>query len=257
MVWAQTLEMGANFQPFMSHHNKQTQVGSNKSRSETDKATTMLETNPQLRPRIVQKVTSVPQAEKWRDIVLREISVRLTKIQDISKSDGEIRNINDELNKLFKEKRAWEHHIKYLGGPDYLNLPSMERSGELDIFSNIKGYRYYGRAKELLDVKQLLQAKRKNQGTLKPNDVMANLSDDYFTDLDYRPFRSGDKDEPLDNLSQQLLTYMTHQDSQANAITTDQRDLEFIDIEIIPSNEEISQWVIEQRKQQVMQRLNP
>ena len=28
--------------------------------------------------------------------------------------------MNDEINRLFREKRHWEYRIKELGGPDYL-----------------------------------------------------------------------------------------------------------------------------------------
>ena len=30
-----------------------------------------------------------------------------------------IRDLNDEINKLLREKRHWEDRIKDLGGPDY------------------------------------------------------------------------------------------------------------------------------------------
>ncbi len=30
-----------------------------------------------------------------------------------------IRDLNDEINKLLREKRHWEARIKELGGPDY------------------------------------------------------------------------------------------------------------------------------------------
>ena len=30
-----------------------------------------------------------------------------------------IREMNDDINKLFKEKNDWEDRIKYLGGEDY------------------------------------------------------------------------------------------------------------------------------------------
>lgn len=36
-----------------------------------------------------------------------------------------IRDLNDEINKLLREKRHWEDRILELGGPDY-NVLSME-----------------------------------------------------------------------------------------------------------------------------------
>jgi pre-mRNA-splicing factor ISY1 len=34
--------------------------------------------------------------------------------------EHKIRDLNDHINKLMREKRAWEHQIKALGGNDYL-----------------------------------------------------------------------------------------------------------------------------------------
>lgn len=47
----------------------------------------------------------------------------LILISIISSSAGlgefRIRDLNDEINKLLREKRYWEERIKELGGPDY------------------------------------------------------------------------------------------------------------------------------------------
>ena len=73
---------------------------------------------------------------------MTEVSVKLTDISDPSRSLDEIRRLNDEISKLQREKRAWEHHIKKLGGTDYIRFGKQE-----GIFVN--GVRYYGRAREL------------------------------------------------------------------------------------------------------------
>lgn len=103
----------------------------------------VLETNPALRPKYVQKVNSLPHAERWRLTVLTEISVKLTDINDPSLGLDEIRSLNDTLNKLQREKRAWEYHIRKLGGADY----SKQRNQVQGMIVN--GIRYYGRAREL------------------------------------------------------------------------------------------------------------
>jgi len=33
--------------------------------------------------------------------------------------DYQIRDLNDEINKLLREKGAWEYRIRELGGPNY------------------------------------------------------------------------------------------------------------------------------------------
>ena len=37
----------------------------------------------------------------------------------VSLSEFAVRDLNDEINKLIKEKGRWEWRIKELGGPDY------------------------------------------------------------------------------------------------------------------------------------------
>lgn len=106
------------------------------------------------RPRDIFSVTSIPSAEKYRGQVLKEISRKTTDIYNEGLSDSKIRELNDEINKLFKEKWMWEMHIgKRLGGPNY-----MRGGGKGE---GKPGYRYYGRAKELPGVKELFEAEQK------------------------------------------------------------------------------------------------
>ncbi|KAL3894040.1 MAG: hypothetical protein SGCHY_005502, partial [Lobulomycetales sp.] len=64
-------------------------------------------------------VTSTVAAEKWRDQVIKEITERITRIVDERLSEFQIRDKNDEINVLVREKDQWEIRIKELGGPDY------------------------------------------------------------------------------------------------------------------------------------------
>merc|ERR1711988_1617160 len=72
------------------------------------------------RPKMITEVESIPAAEKWRGQVVKEISRKMSRIQESSLSDYQIRDINDELNKLMKEKHMWEVQIRNLGGPNYM-----------------------------------------------------------------------------------------------------------------------------------------
>ncbi|KAL8945778.1 MAG: hypothetical protein Q9222_007725, partial [Ikaeria aurantiellina] len=60
------------------------------------------------RPRAITTITSIPACEKWRGQVLKEVSRKVTKIQDPALSDPQIRDLNDEINKLMREKHMWE-----------------------------------------------------------------------------------------------------------------------------------------------------
>ncbi|KAH0230188.1 hypothetical protein KCU90_g25381, partial [Aureobasidium melanogenum] len=80
----------------------------------------ILDTTRTRRPKAISQQESVPTCERWRGQVLKEISRKVSKIQDLSLSDFQIRDLNDELNKLFKEKWQWEMRIRELGGPNYM-----------------------------------------------------------------------------------------------------------------------------------------
>ncbi|KAJ3377956.1 NineTeen Complex (NTC) component [Entophlyctis sp. JEL0112] len=71
------------------------------------------------RPTNSASVTSVREADKWRGNIIREISRKVSKIQDSGLTEYQVRDLNDRINKLFREKRHWEYRIKELGGPDY------------------------------------------------------------------------------------------------------------------------------------------
>ncbi|ERF76011.1 Pre-mRNA-splicing factor [Endocarpon pusillum Z07020] len=72
------------------------------------------------RPKAPSTISQIPVCEKWRGQILKEISRKITKIQDESLTDFQIRDVNDEINKLMKEKWGWERRIRELGGPNYM-----------------------------------------------------------------------------------------------------------------------------------------
>lgn len=123
------------------------------------------------RPRSTQKCTDMSAATNYRAQVLREITNNLSRIHDILLSEYQIRDINDLINKLLRERRSWEYRIKELGGPDYLKLSHLDNTK--DSFT-IKGYRYFGRARELPDVVKLLEESKKEKSDLKSERRSAN-----------------------------------------------------------------------------------
>ncbi|ODV94805.1 hypothetical protein PACTADRAFT_43670, partial [Pachysolen tannophilus NRRL Y-2460] len=113
------------------------------------------------RPRKVQSVKSIAVAEKFRSLCIREISTKITRINDSSINDYQIRDLNDDLNKLMKEKLSWEYHIRDLGGPDYITFSKKQQRSANDF--EVKGYRYFGRSKELPDVKELIESQEREK----------------------------------------------------------------------------------------------
>ncbi|KAI9825132.1 MAG: NineTeen Complex (NTC) component [Thelocarpon impressellum] len=111
------------------------------------------------RPKMITEVVSIPTCEKWRGQVLKEISRKVSKIQDASLSDYQLRDLNDEINRAMREKHMWEVQIRNLGGPNYMRGGGRvyDDSGR-EIQGAGKGYRYFGRARELPGVKELFEA---------------------------------------------------------------------------------------------------
>jgi pre-mRNA-splicing factor ISY1 len=108
------------------------------------------------RPRVASRVTNLRECEKWRGEVLREISRKVSKIQDFGLTDYEVRDVNDEINRLLREKSAWEYQIVALGGANYKRgVPKMLDDSGREV-PGTRGYKYFGRAKDLPGVKELL-----------------------------------------------------------------------------------------------------
>ncbi|EJD01865.1 Isy1-domain-containing protein [Fomitiporia mediterranea MF3/22] len=121
-----------------------------------------LGTRSDRRPRMASACKSLRECERWRGEILREISRKVSKIQDAGLTDYEVRDVNDEINKLLREKRHWENQIVALGGANYRrNVAMLDDEGKE--VPGTKGYKYFGRAKELPGVKELFQGRKKEQ----------------------------------------------------------------------------------------------
>lgn len=263
----------------MSRNKEKAQSALNRFQQYKNQQAGVLESNPLLRPTYVQKVDSLPQAEKWRSVVMTEISVRLTRIQDPTLSDFQLRELNDELNKLFREKRAWEYHIKSLGGNDYLLLGGLLQATGLlvnDPENTIKGYRYFGRAKELPDVVKLL----KNEEVEKPIekiekpkefdplyygfddvkistkiysldeiDSIKKISEKFNEEIDLGESEEEDEDELLEferRRGGELLQQLKRDDKKVVVDEIPQN---------LPSNTDVNQWLVDRKKKELMNRL--
>lgn len=115
------------------------------------------------RPFLASECRDLSEADKWRQQIMREIGRKVTEIQNEGLGEHRLRDLNDEINKLLREKMHWERRIIELGGPNY-----MKHSAKMtDLDGNIvdvpnpsgrgPGYRYFGAAKKLPGVKELFE----------------------------------------------------------------------------------------------------
>ncbi|EIW53348.1 Isy1-domain-containing protein [Trametes versicolor FP-101664 SS1] len=146
-----------------------------------------LGTRSDRRPRMASACKSLRECERWRGEILREISRKVSKIQDSGLTDYEVRDLNDEINRLLREKRHWENQIVALGGANYRrNVAMLDDDGKE--VPGTKGYKYFGRAKELPGVKEMFSSKKSEED--EENKVhgyykkFTNQGPGYFGDLD-------------------------------------------------------------------------
>lgn len=138
------------------------------------------------RPFLASECTNVRQAERWRIQVIKEISQKVSQIQNPGLGEFRIRDLNDEINKLLREKKHWEERILELGGPDYEKTgPKMLDHEGKEVPGN-RGYKYFGAARDLPGVRELFdkpppKAARKTRGELARN-----------VDADYYGYRDED-----------------------------------------------------------------
>lgn len=93
-----------------------------------------------------------------------------------------IRDLNDAINKLLREKRHWERRIVELGGANYRRRAPTSFEAEGVALSAGGNYLYFGAAKDLPGVRELFaeadepDAKHK----LRRRDILKRLTPDYY-----------------------------------------------------------------------------
>ena len=184
-----------------------------------------LGTRSDRRPRMASACKSLRDCERWRGEILREISRKVSKIQDgqcphcngaslklicrntAGLSDYEVRDLNDDINKLMREKRHWENQIVALGGANYRRNVAMLDDDGREV-PGTKGYkcvflhpnasskailttatrRYFGRAKALPGVRELFESRKKEEDEETATQSFfrrfTNQGPSYFGDLD-------------------------------------------------------------------------
>lgn len=76
-------------------------------------------TQKQRRPYFASDCQDLQDAQKWRLDIIREISRKVTQIQNAGLGEHRIRELNDQINRLLREKKHWEARIIELGGVEF------------------------------------------------------------------------------------------------------------------------------------------
>ncbi|KAK7076561.1 NineTeen Complex (NTC) component [Halocaridina rubra] len=132
------------------------------------------------RPFLASECEDLREAEKWRNQVISEVARKVSQIQNAGLGEFRIRDLNDEINKLLREKGHWEVRIKELGGPDYARVGPKVTDMDGQEAPGNRGYMYFGAAKDLPGVRELFEQEpppppRKTRGEL-----MKDIDADYY-----------------------------------------------------------------------------
>jgi pre-mRNA-splicing factor ISY1 len=111
------------------------------------------------RPGLTTMENSMERAQGWRLEIVKEVARMISEIQAENLDQHRVRDLNDQINKRMRLKRAWEHRIIELGGPNYLGVHPTQFI-DAGVAPDMKGgaYRYYGAAKKLPGIRELLDA---------------------------------------------------------------------------------------------------
>ncbi|KAJ6223899.1 hypothetical protein RDWZM_002444 [Blomia tropicalis] len=132
----------------------------------------------QRRPYFASDCDDVRLAQKWRLDIIREISRKVTQIQNAGLGEHRIRDLNDQINKLLREKKHWEQRIKELGGVEIKGGPKFDASAR-EAPGN-RGYKYFGAAKDLPGVRGLFSEEPTSLPKKTRAELIRNIDADYY-----------------------------------------------------------------------------
>jgi len=133
------------------------------------------------RPYLATECGDLQEAERWRGQVIREISKNVTAIQNAGLGEFRIRDLNDHINKLLREKGHWETRITELGGKAYGTKGGskiLQREGK-EVPGN-RGYKYFGAAKDLPGVRELFDTDAAPSGKKTRAELMKEVDAQYY-----------------------------------------------------------------------------
>ncbi|XP_040575383.1 pre-mRNA-splicing factor ISY1 homolog [Lepeophtheirus salmonis] len=226
------------------------------------------------RPYLASHCHDLKDAERWRIQVIREISRKVSQIQNAGLGEYKIRDLNDQINKLLREKTHWEWRIIELGGKDFrrksrmLDLEGKEVPGS-------SGYKYFGAARDLPGVRELFDT----DAPPPPKKSRAELMKDI--DANYYGFRDDDdgiivpleieveeraieqavldwKENKIPDEESDLLTMppeMSHDAKLEEAMDEGKEGKRFVSHVAIPTQKDVEEALLRRKKQELLDML--
>lgn len=211
-------------------------------------------------PLIPESCDRIPIAEQARKELLKELSRKITKIQDPTLEESSIRALNDELNEMTKRKFAWDRRIHELGGIQRRSVQIADRMG-LEA-PNIHEHFYFGRAKELPEYKESQAVHREDPKvlTLEKIQLQSRIDEGYYGGVE-------GEDDPLigpelaaeDKLAvdrSPMIDWITGQPAILPDGLSKSEEPKLYSFEHVPSQEQVQKHLIDRRKQALLKRLD-
>eukprot|EP01080_Neovahlkampfia_damariscottae_P002938 gene2938-4777_t len=196
------------------------------------------------RPIEVKEVKKLNQAETWRRQCLKEADDKIQTIQNPQLGEHRTRDLNDEINRLLKELKAWEKRIVELNGPDYSKITPESKNSEV---LNINGFKYFGAARNLPGVRELYEKSHYKAPKKTRSDLQKSV-DAYYYGL-YSVDKSIvdlEKEAEEKEREKEIKRY-----KETKEFSNSKDSIEILDIKI-PSKEEIQKEIIEKKKLEIL-----
>lgn len=232
------------------------------------------------RPYLASECKSLYACEKWRLQIIREIAKKVAQIQNAGLGEFRIRDLNDEINKLLREKRHWEDQIKELGGPDYQKVgPRMLDHEGKEVPGN-RGYKYFGAAKELPGVRELFEQEPPPPPRKTRAELMKDIDADYYGYMDdddgilipleikaekialqkvdaewkSKKEQAMETDTPEEEYEEENIYKVHDSDEEQEKEIVDGSQQRFVAHVPVPSQQDIEQALLRRRKQELMEK---
>lgn len=132
------------------------------------------------RPTNPLDIATIDECKAWRDHASFEIAKLVTDIQNAGLGEQKLRAMNDEINKLLREKSLWEDRIRQLGGPDFKKVVIRQVDSQGQEIAGTDGYLYFGAAKDLPGVREFLAREVPAPPSKSKDVLLKQIPPDYY-----------------------------------------------------------------------------
>jgi len=216
----------------------------------------------QRRPYLSTLVDNLPEAEKWRIQIIRDIAKKVSQIQNAGLGEFKLRDLNDEINKLLREKGHWERRVRQLGGADYAKHGPRMLDNEGKLIPGTRGYKYFGAARDLPGVRELFEPEITGAPSKTRGELMRNVDADYYGYRDdddgiLEPLEKEAELLAIEKIEQELKTKLEEKGKMLEKIEGEEEVGDKVDsvknyFVQVPTQEEIEQKIIQFKKKQLL-----